>query len=227
VSVLRCGGVLWVLSVVFRLFRCGGCGSGIVRSCMSVGAVRGGRDQRWGIRFGWLQGRRRGQRRLGSGFGCVGWWLRGCLGLLCRAGRQRRGRSWFGWLRSCGRGSRCGWRAGAGRPGGHAMRSSCGRQCCSWLLGGRRSGSSAGGRARSFRSSSRRCSVSASASGAFVCVSSVRALSLGPRVRGRRVAWRRSSARCSFLRVCLRPRWVWRPGGCLAAFWWVGPGWRF
>ena len=68
--------------------------------------------------------------------------------------------------------------------------------------------------------------MSAQSSGAFVCVSSVRTLSLDPRVRGRRVAWRRSSPVCSFLRVCLRPRWVWRPrlwvgGPC---FWLVGPG---
>ena len=50
-----------------------------------------------------------------------------------------------------------------------------------------------------------------SVSASFVVVSSVRALSLAPRVRGRRVAWRRSSSGCSFLRVCLRPRWVLRP----------------
>ena len=46
--------------------------------------------------------------------------------------------------------------------------------------------------------------MSVSASGSFVVVSSVRALSLVPRVRGRRVAWRRSSPGCSFLRVAVR-----------------------
>ena len=69
--------------------------------------------------------------------------------------------------------------------------------------------------------------MSASASGSFVCVSSVRALSLDPRVRGRRVAWRRSSARCSFLRVCLRPRWVFRPGSTVNVRWsWHMACWR-
>ena len=45
---------------------------------------------------------------------------------------------------------------------------------------------------------------------------------LDPRVRGRRVAWRRSSPRCSFLWVCLRPRWVLRAGvGCAAGRGWL------
>ena len=59
---------------------------------------------------------------------------------------------------------------------------------------------------------SRRCVVSVAASGSFVVVSSVRALSLVPRVRGRRVAWRRSSPVHSFLRVAVRPQRVVRPG---------------
>ena len=66
--------------------------------------------------------------------------------------------------------------------------------------------------------------MSALSSGAFVCVSSVRSLSLDPRVRGRRVAWRRSSPVCSFLRVCLRPRWVFRAGVGGAGAAWVSRG---
>ena len=54
--------------------------------------------------------------------------------------------------------------------------------------------------------------MSVASSGSFVVVSSVRALSLVPRVRGRRVAWRRSSPVHSFLRVAVRPQRVFRPG---------------
>ena len=74
VSVLRCGGVLWLLSVLFRLFRCGGCGLGISRSCMSVGVVRGGRDQRWEIRFGLGPG-----EAAGSASARFRVWLRGVV----------------------------------------------------------------------------------------------------------------------------------------------------
>ena len=42
-----------------------------------------------------------------------------------------------------------------------------------------------------------------------------------PRVRGRRVAWRRSSPVASFLRVCLRPRLVFRPSLVVVRGWLV------
>ena len=107
---------------VGRVCRSALCGVGGISAGKSVSAGSGGGG---GSGVGSVPGLVAGGRGGGvGGFGAVG---RGGGGV---GGAGSVGGVW------CGRGSRCGWRAGAVRRGARAMRLWCGRRWCSWRVGG-------------------------------------------------------------------------------------------
>ena len=137
--------------VGFSLWRCSVCGSCGFVSVVSVRGLRAG-DQSVvyvGRRCAGWEGSVLGNPfRLGPGeaagaaSGRFRVWLRGVVaaGLAGSALSGGEAAAWAELVRLaavwCGRGRRCGWRAGAVRRGGHAMRLWCGMRWCSWRVGG-------------------------------------------------------------------------------------------
>ena len=142
VSVLRCGGVLWLLwccsGVSVRGLRAGD------HSVVYVGRrCAGWEGSALGNPFRLGPGEAAGAAsgRLVSGRGCgVGGWAAGLAGsALSGRGGGGVGRSCCGWAAGrAGGGRRCGWRAGAVSGRGDITKcvSWCGMPWCSWRVGG-------------------------------------------------------------------------------------------